>query len=232
LNTAIFTSGGGSEGIGFARPINDVKKFIDETRRHGRVRVPWVGLWVAEVAQDSATAVRSGGVAVSVSAVDSESAAGRAGIKEGDQILSINGKQISGISDWNRMIANIYVGDRLELALKRRTETIDVGFAVEEFKESDLLKTRVVVHGMHVQDINRDLIRKYGLAYNEGVVVTKVDPNSLGQRLGIEPGDVILRVGNARIRNKEDFQRASMSQRDMSIIIDRNGRIVQLYLGL
>ena len=232
LNTAIFTSGGGSEGIGFARPINDVKKFIDETRRHGRVRVPWVGLWVAEVAQDSATAVRSGGVVVTVSAVDSESAAGRAGIKEGDQILSINGKQISGISDWNRMIANIYVGDRLELALKRRTETIDVGFAVEEFKESDLLKTRVVVHGMHVQDINRDLIRKYGLAYNEGVVVTKVDPNSLGQRLGIEPGDVILRVGNARIRNKEDFQRASMSQRDMSIIIDRNGRIVQLYLGL
>jgi serine protease Do len=232
LNTAIFTSGGGSEGIGFARPINDVRKFIDETRQHGRVRVPWVGLWIAEAVQDSTTPVRSGGRAIIVSAVDSESAAGRAGIKEGDRILSINGKPVSGIADWNRLVANVYVGDKLEITLEREAGTISASFVIEEFKESDLLKTRVVVYGIHVQDINRDLIRKYSLAYNEGVVVTKVDPNNLGNRLGIQTGDVILRVGNTRIRNKEDFQRASINQRDMSIIIDRNGRILQLYLGL
>ncbi|MDH4211390.1 MAG: trypsin-like peptidase domain-containing protein [candidate division WOR-3 bacterium] len=232
LNTAIFTSGGGSEGIGFARPINDVKKFIDETRQHGRVRIPWVGLWIAEVAQDSTTPVQVREGTVAVSAVDSESAASKAGIKDGDRIVSINGKTVSGIADWNRLVANVYVGDKLDLTLKRKTETINASFVVEEFKESDLLKTRVVVYGMHVQDINKELVRKYSLAYNEGVVVTKVDPNSLGNRLGIAPGDVILMVGNTRIHNKTDFQRASKYQRDMSIIIDRNGRIVQLYLGL
>jgi serine protease Do len=232
MNTAIFTSGGGSEGIGFARPINDVKKFIDEARQHGRVRVPWIGLSIAEADGDSAAIVQGSGRTVVVSAVDAESAARRAGIRDGDRILSINGRTISRITDWNRLIANVYVGDKLDFSLRRNNDTINADFVVEEFKETDLLKTRVVVYGMHVQDINRELIRKYGLAYSEGVVVTKVDPNSLGERLGIAPGDVILKVGEIRIRDKIDFQKASTYQRDLNIFIDRNGRIVKLYLGL
>ena len=232
LNTAIFTSGGGSEGIGFARPINNVKKFIDEARKHGRVRVPWVGLWIAEAAQDSTGSVQADHGTVVVSAVDSESAAGRAGVRDGDRIVSMNGRTILSIADWNRLIANVYVGDEIVLTLSRKNETMGARFVVEEFKESDLLNTRVVVYGIHVQDINSELVRRYSLAYNEGVVVTKVDPNSLGNRLGIAPGDVVLMLGNTRIHTKTDFQMASKYQRNMSIIIDRNGRIVQLYLGL
>jgi len=232
LNTAIFTSGGGSEGIGFARPINDVKKFINEARQHGRVRIPWIGLWTKEIAQDSSGGLSRDRRDILVSGVDAGSAAERADIKEGDRILAINDRLVLRIADWNRFVSSVYVGDRVRLSLARGIDTIGVDFVVEEFKETDRLETRVVVYGIHVQDIDKKLAREYNLAYNEGVVVTKVDPNSVGDRLGIVAADVILMVGNMRVHNKADFQRASRAQRDMSIVIDRNGRIIQLYLGV
>ena len=232
LNTAIFTSGGGSEGIGFARPINAVKKFINEARQYGRIRIPWIGLWLTEVDIDSSTVTGSISRSVVVSAVDANSTAARAGIEDGDRILSIDGRPILRIADWNRFVSNVYVGDKPSFLLLRDRDTLRADFTVEEFREADLLKSRVVVHGIHVRDIDRELVRKYGLAYNEGVVVTKVEPNSQGARLGIRPGDIILMVGNVRVRSKMDFQKAAIYQRDMSIVIDRNGRIVQLYVGI
>jgi len=94
------------------------------------------------------------------------------------------------------------------------------------------LKTRVVVYGIQVQDIDERLARQYNLVYKEGVVVTNIESGSAGDKLGIAVGDVILMVGNMRIHDKTDFQRASRFQRDMSIIVDRNGRIIQFYLGV
>ncbi len=232
LNTAIFTSGGGSEGIGFARPINDVKKFIGEAREHGRVRVPWIGLWIKDIPQEASTSTGSLSHGVLISGVDVESAAYKSGIREGDRIISINGTTIESIADWNRFATNVFVDDRLEITFIRNREKQSAAFTVEEFTEHDMLRTRVVVYGIQIQDIDEQLARKYRLAYSEGVVVTDVEARSVGDKLGIIPGDVVLMIGNIRIHNKTDFQKALRYQRDMSIIIDRNGRIIQLYLGV
>jgi serine protease Do len=232
LNTAIFTSGGGSEGIGFVRPINDVKKFINEAREHGRVRVPWIGLWIKDIPQETAESSNIEPYGVLVSGVDVESAAHGSGIKEGDRIISINGRSIERIADWNRFVSNVFVGDRLEVTFMRNGDRENAAFRVEEFREADILRTRVVVYGIQIQDIDERLAREYTLAYNEGVVVTDVESSSVGDKLGIAPGDVVLMIGNIRIRNKTDFQKALRYQRDMSFIIDRNGRIIQLYLGV
>ncbi len=232
LNTAIFTSGGGSEGIGFVRPINDVKKFINEAREHGRVRVPWIGLWIKDIPQETAESSNIEPYGVLVSGVDVESAAHGSGIKEGDRIISINGRSIERVVDWNRFVSNVFVGDRLEVTFMRNGDRQNAAFVVEEFREADMLRTRVVVYGIQIQGIDERLAREYNLAYNEGVVVTDVESSSVGDKLGIAPGDVVLMIGNIRIRNKTDFQKALRYQRDMSFIIDRNGRIIQLYLGV
>ena len=232
LNTAIFTSGGGSEGIGFARPINDVKKFIDEAREHGMVRTPWIGVWMKEITPNIAESMNIQQYGVLVSGVDDNSGAHKAGIKEGDRIISVNNRVISRMTDWNRFVSNVYVGDRLDFVLVREGDTLQFRFVVDEFKQADLLKTKVVVYGIGVEDINERLARQYNLAYKEGVVVTKVETKSVGDKVGIDPGDVILMVGNMRIHNKIDFQQATRYQRDMSIIVDRNGRIIQFYLGV
>jgi len=232
LNTAIFTSGGGSEGIGFVRPINDVKRFINEAREHGRVRVPWIGLWIKEITPDIAETLKIEPHGILVSGVDESSGAQKVGIKQGDRIVSVSGRVISKMADWNRFVSSIYVGDKLDITLVRGNDTLEVDFVVEEFKQADLLKTRVVVYGIHVEDINERLVRQYKLVYKEGVVVTEIESGSVGDRLGVAVGDVVLMAGNMRVHDKTDFQRASRFQRDMSIIVDRNGRIIQFYLGV
>lgn len=232
INTAIFTSGGGSEGIGFARPINDVRKFIEEAREFGKIRIPWVGLWMQNITPEVAEAMGIEKAGTLVSNVDKKSSADEAGIKEGDRIVTVNDIAINTVSDWDRLVSGIFVDDTLDITLLRANNTITARLIVKEFNQASGVQTSLTVYGIHIEDINSILMKTHNLTYDEGVVVVKVAPNSIGQKLGIKVGDVILMVGNMRIRNKDDFQKALQTYRDINFIIDRGGLIIQLYLGL
>lgn len=232
INTAIFSSGGGSEGIGFAQPINDVKKFIKETKKFGKVRTPWIGLWVQDITQEIAESMEIGISGVLVNHIDIGSSAQESGIKEGDRIISVNDNAITSVSDWNRFVSNVFVDDQLDITLFRKRELIEVSLLVKEFRQSVEDEKSIGVYGIYVENINYRLKKKYNLRYNEGVVVMKVEPNGIGKKLGLRPGDVVLQIGNVRVRNKKDFQKAFQTSRDINFIIDRNGMIIQLYLGL
>jgi len=229
INTFIFTSGGGSEGIGFARPINVAKKFVAEAKAFGKVRKPWIGLWVQNITDEIARAMEIDRKGILVSGIDADSPAERAGIKEGDRVVSVNGHTIHKVADWDRFIANVFVGDTIKLRLMREGDSLNVDFVVEELKE---LEGTRIKYGIYVEDINPRLIKKYKLRYKDGVVVTKVEKNSIGEKLGIKPGDVILGVGKKRIRDKDDFKYALKNLHDSYFIIDRGGFIIQLYFGL
>jgi serine protease Do len=231
INTFIFTSGGGSEGIGFAQPINGIKKFITEAKKFGKVRTPWIGLWVQDVSPETVEDKEIGKAGVLVRSVDLESSAQKAGIKEGDIIISVNSDKISSVSDWDRAISNVYVDDVLDINLRRDNKTIDIKLVVKELKDTKGVELSRAIYGMHLENIDSRFVDKYKLGYTEGVVVTKVEPNSIGEKLGIMPGDVILMAGNVRIRNKNDFQKIIENLRNINLIIDRGGIIIQLYFG-
>ncbi len=229
INTFIFTSGGGSEGIGFARPINVVKKFIKEVKNFGKVRTPWIGLWMKNMTPEIAEAIGVEMSGILISSVETESPAAKAGIKEADRIVLVNGNRINSVTDWDRFVANIFVDDTIKTTLLRGKDTLEVSFMVEESKEPKGIGTEF---GIYVEDINKRLAKKYNLSYEDGVVVIKVKNNSIGERLAILPGDVILKVGDKWIKNKSDFQEALKKTRDIYVIIDRGGLIIQLYLSL
>ncbi len=63
-------------------------------------------------------------------------------------------------------------------------------------------------------------------------MVTRVEKNSVSERVGIVPGDVILKVGNERMRNKSHVREVLNQARNVTVIIDRRGILMQLYLGL
>ncbi|MEO0161905.1 MAG: trypsin-like peptidase domain-containing protein, partial [candidate division WOR-3 bacterium] len=113
INTFILTSSGGSEGVGFARPINVVKKFINETQRYGKIRTPWIGIWVQDITPEIAEAMGIEPRGVLVSSVDPNSPAYHSGIKEGDRIVMVNNENINSVNVWDRIQANTFVGDTL-----------------------------------------------------------------------------------------------------------------------
>lgn len=229
INTAIFTTGGGSEGIGFARPVNDAKKFIQEAQTYARVRTPWIGLWMkdVQVAPDDP----HGMPAVSVSNVDKGSTADKAGIKDGDRVTAVNNHAVRNVADWDRYVSNVYVDDTLNITFIRGQETKEVTMVVQELTQSSDLERNIVVYGIHTENINVQSARAYALDYSEGVVVMKVEPGSIGDKMGIMPGDVILMVGNIRVHNTNDFQKAFQSSRSTHFIIDRRGTIIQVFFG-
>lgn len=227
INNFIFTSSGGSEGIGFARPVNFVRKFITEAKKHGKIRPAWIGLWLQDITPDLAEETEIQKAGIIVTNVDAKSPAEKAGIKGGDMIVEINGLRIRRVSDWDRFIANVFVDEELEIVLLRKENTMEKTILVEEFKFSGT-KSRF---GLYVEDISSQLAKKYGIGYNDGVIVLKIEENGLGERLGIRAGDVILKIDDKRIRNKNDFNDAMKNDRPVYFILDRGGLIMQLYLG-
>jgi len=229
INTFIFTSGGGSEGIGFARPIDVAKKFIEEAQQFGKIRHPWIGIWTQDISPEIAEAMGIERSGVLISAVDTASPAERAGIRERDRIILANEQRINRVADWDRLVADLFVGDTVSITVLRDKDTLEISLVIAELPESAGIKTKL---GIYIEDINERLARKYNLSYRSGVVVTEVEKNSIGERLGIAPGDVILQVDDERIRNKSHFQEVLTKTRDTTLIIDRSGLVIQLYLGL
>jgi len=133
INTFIFTSGGGSLGIGFAIPINLARQILDEIRRYGRVRTAWVGMQVQPVTPFIARRLGykdMGGLVVS--RVDAGGPADKAGIRVTDRIRSVNGSEIRNVDDAQRSIYGARVGDRLTFVVERDGRRQEVSVTLVE----------------------------------------------------------------------------------------------------
>ncbi len=132
VNTFIFSATGGSLGMGFAIPINTVKRVVDEIIRYGEVRDIWIGISVQEIspflAEQLAIADRRGLV---VSAIDRGSPAYRAGVRVGDVIRQVNGAAVVTTREAQRLIFGTPVGGTVRLAIDRNGKVEDVAVEVE-----------------------------------------------------------------------------------------------------
>ncbi len=137
INTFIFTKGGGSEGIGFARPINTVTWVLNELTKHGEVRDAWVGLEAAPVqpfhVQQMNLKVDHG---LFVTRVYNETPASVAGIIPGDVITSIAGLDVGTQDAARRILYRFEVGDNVDLTVNRDGESIDVRVHLEALEEN------------------------------------------------------------------------------------------------
>jgi serine protease Do len=133
INTFIFTSTGGSIGLGFAIPINLAKRVLAEVRRFGRVRIAWPGMTVQPVTDGLAQRLgwsTSGGLVVS--GVDANGPAERAGVKIQDRIRKVNGRVTNSVEDAQSSIYGAQVGDRLALEVERDGKLRTLTLTLEE----------------------------------------------------------------------------------------------------
>ncbi len=133
VNTFIFTQGGGSLGIGFAIPINRVKRVVDEIITYGRVRSVWIGLVVDEISPYLARYRNIEDVkGLLVSGVESGSPAHKAGVERGDIIRRINGEAIANAREARRSLFGSQVGDTVVLTIEREDKTRDFELVLVE----------------------------------------------------------------------------------------------------
>ncbi len=222
MNTFIITKSGGSEGMGFAIPINTVMKIVREIVQYGHVREGYLGITV----QDLTDALReglgyTGTGGVLVNSVDPEGPLAHQ-VQEGDVLVQINHRPILNSGDFEDFTYALVPGERFTLTLWRNGRTFSVTVRSVEFQ----VKAVSVGLGLEVAEITPALVQKYNLKATQGVMVVSVDPKSPFARIGLEPGDVILALNRREIRRVRDLQEAlqRLNRRYIEVVVDRRGQ--------
>ena len=212
INTAIFSSSGGSVGIGFAIPINMAKSIKDQLMKGGKVTRGQLGVMIGEMTKDVADYFKLDSTkGVMVNEVLEGSPAQKAGLEVGDIILKMDGQDVEGVGPLRNKIAAVAPGTKVKLLIyrngKEQTVTVNVGELSDTSNRAEAPELSKKL-GLTVQNLTEDMSRYYGLRSNEGVVVSSVASDGLAFRAGIRPGTIILSVNMTKIHSTDEFHKA------------------------
>jgi Do/DeqQ family serine protease len=239
LNTAIFSRSGGSQGIGFAIPVNMVKVVIASAKSGGTtVRRPWLGAKLQNVTPDIAESLGlKRPVGALVATVTDKSPASRAGLKTGDLIIAVDGQTVDDQNAFDYRFATKLLGGSAQLGVVRGGKETKLAIALETAPETPreevLIQARSPFMGVKIANISPALADELRLeASAEGVVVLDVAQGSLAQSLGFQRGDVIAQVNDEKIARTRDLDRVSKErQRAWRITIVRGGQSISVTFG-
>ena len=226
VNTAIFSPTGGSVGIGFAIPAAIAQKVIAQLKEDGKVTRGWLGVTIQQVDDDLAASLlldKARGALVAQVAEDSP--AEDSGIKTGDVILNVNGKEMEDVRAVSRTVADLEPDTDAEIVVWRDEgrKTIDV--EVGTFPENLEMASAAPSDGTPEAGTTESL----GLALAEtpdGVVIRSVDPASDAAEKGVRPGDVIVKVSGRDVKKPSDVvagvEEASKADKNSVLLLLRS----------
>ncbi|HKF39744.1 MAG TPA: DegQ family serine endoprotease [Candidatus Acidoferrum sp.] len=233
INTAILTHGEGSEGIGFAVPVNLARGVMDQILKNGKVVRAYMGILPQDMTGDMAKAFGQKETrGVVVGDVTAKSPAQEAGVKRGDILLEVNGKPVTSSNQLRNSISMMQPGTEINIKLARDGGERDVTVKLAEMPtetamarpgEEDSTKA---LEGVEVSNLSPDMAERLGLpSSSAGVVVTDVDPSSKIADSGLRKGDVIQEVNHQPVKNVSEFQSAmKKGGSDPLLLVNRQGR--------
>ncbi len=239
INTAILSRSGGSVGIGFAIPSNMVGAVVRAALTTGRIARPTLGIGGQDVTAEIARArglERIGGVIISTVAPDSPAA--RAGIKAGDVILKMNGREVNDIQDLRFRLATMPVGGKVKLTTMRAKEMVEVEVELREAAAASEIENATALSGNHplagvsVVKLTPGVAEQMGVrGLSRGIVIVKVQPGSVAARRGFRPKDVIVQVNGQNLDSVEVLREAmSQGQGMWQIVGVRDGAVFRIVL--
>ncbi len=186
INTAIYSTSGGYQGIGFAIPSNMVRSVMESLVKKGKVIRGWLGVSIQkvtpELAKQFSLQEEQGAL---IGDVIEGSPAEKAGIKRGDVIIEYDGKKIEEPYMLRNMVANTIPGEDHEVTLLRDNQRMRVKVTIGELPAEQQALSSVdvdvdnVLRGVVTQDITPDIAKKLNLpARIKGVIISDIDENS------------------------------------------------------
>jgi len=207
INTAIVAAG---QGIGFAIPVNMAKQIVEQLIRKGSVTRAWLGVAIQPVTEDIAA---SFGLKKAKGALISDVMAGspaeKAGLKQGDILVTFDGKEIKDARQLQLAVAEAPVGKQVVAEIYRdgRLQKITLQLASGESAEAKKprpAKTAATWLGLDVDELPRSKAH----SSISGVIVTAVDPESSAAESGIQRGDIIISVNQRKTGNLDEYAAA------------------------
>jgi serine protease Do len=227
INTAIYAK---AQGIGFAIPINTAKRIVSDLIRYGEVIPAWIGITIQDIDEELARYLKASATnGVLVKKAEPVGPARKAGIREGDIILSINTSNIASEKDFHRVMTAFSGGEKIDITVWREGKTRTVSVTTSTFPKELALDLAYDLLGISVEDLSTKNRYIYKVLAKQGVLISDVNRQSFLAHIGAKPGDVIRQIDDIPIKNIKDFERAIIKYRQKNSLVIVLQRGDQLY---
>jgi serine protease Do len=221
MNSMIYSPSGGSVGIGFAIPSSTVHDVVNQLQAHGHVSRGYLGVQIQNVTPEIAASVGSkDSKGAIVASVVPGGPAAKGGFQQGDIVVAINGKSVEDSRDLTRRVASIPAGANATFTISRngaaKTLVAKIGQRDDGQVASNAPQhgpaaaaTTGEAMGLGLAAVTPDIRHEYGLDSKvNGVLITKVDPDSDAADKGLQTGDVVVTVANRPVHSPQDIKAA------------------------
>ncbi len=236
INSAIASRSGGNDGIGFAIPIKLAKRIMDDLIKDGTVSRGYLGMYSAgEVDKTMAQALglnRDRGIIVGQ--VVEDSPAEKAGLKEDDIIVSLNGEEVSDYDAFRTKVASLKPEEKVDIEVIRDGKEMEISVTLGT-RPSDEIASSIPVKediqeklGFTVTDLTSDIKRQLNITNDiEGVVVNKISESSNSFERGLQRGDIITAVKRKKVETSAEFYKevekiAENGDKAVLLTVERN----------
>jgi serine protease Do len=232
INTAIYSTSGGYQGIGFAIPANMVKSVMDSLIKKGKVVRGWLGVSIQKITPELAKQFNlKDEVGALVGDVTENSPSEKAGLKRGDVIMEYDGRKIEEPYILRNMIANSAPGEEHQMKVLRDNETltltVTIGDLPSDAKEGIISGNfENVLKGITVQDMSPEIAQKLKIPDRiKGVIISDIAEDSIAAGI-LTQGDVIQEINRKKVtdtRSYKDIASKIKKNEDVLLLIYRRG---------
>jgi serine protease Do len=239
INTAIYSKDGGSNGIGFAIPTALVRQVAASIAKGGKVVRPWLGASGQAVTADLAQAMKlPRPIGVLVNHIHPDSPAARAGIRDGDIITAVEGREVDEPEGLRFRLATLPIGGDARLTVLRSGSELNVPVRLvappeNPPRDQTEIAGRNPFAGATLVNLNPALAEELGMNSTlNGVMIFGIRRGSVAARLGLQPGDMLLKVNDRQVTSVAEARRLlGAESARWAITIKRNGEVMSLVLG-
>jgi len=238
INTAIFSTSGGYQGIGFAIPSSMAKIVMDNLIKKGKVVRGWLGVSIQPVTPDIAKQFGIKDVkGALVGDIVEEGPAEKAGIQRGDVIIEFDGKEVTDPSSLRNSVAGTPPGKKVTIMIMRDGKMQKVDITIAELP-SEMQKLHGefdnLLKGVFVQGITPELKKNLDIPKKiTGVVITDIEDGSPAEGLLMQ-NDVIIEVNRKRINSTKEYKSIASKikpNQNILLLIYRNGSTIYITLS-
>ncbi|MGH6827284.1 MAG: DegQ family serine endoprotease [Rhizomicrobium sp.] len=250
INSAIFSPSGGSVGIGFAIPSDMARDVVAQLKQFGAARRGWIGVRIQQVTDEIAQAMGLANTkGALVADVTKSGPAEKAGIHNGDVVLSFDNKPVADSRQLPRIVADTPIGKTVNVEVLRKGRKQNYKIQVAKLDEgppdrpankapppAPKPKSKLSQLGLSLAPLDDNARAKFKLAPNvRGVVVSDVSPDSPAADRNFRPGDVIVEVQNQPVKSPADVEAkvnadARAGKKVELMLVNRDGDLA--YVGL
>ena len=227
INTAILGPNGGNVGIGFAIPTNMMKNLTDQIIEFGEVKRGMLGVQGGEITSELAEALGySSSKGAFVSQVVADSPADKAGVKAGDIIVSLNGRNIESFSELRANIATLGPGKKVRIGIVRDGKQKTMNVTLEE-----QVTSQTKADNLHQGLSGAQLSNTTASDSVQGVKITHVESGSNAESHQLQKDDIIIGVNRQRVRNIAELRSiVEQTPAILALNIQRGDRTIYLVI--